>query len=198
MAGAFILDQFNLWKAERRFSSHLAFGLCVAVGLLLCSCATPYKPLDHGYGYSDRHATNDVYEVTFLGNGSTSSERAFDFAMLRAAEIALNRHAKSFTVLDVVNLSFARTYLSAPQVYRTTAAGLTPIGQDRPPVTGLLDWTERDYLAMEQAQERTYYRPGVKLKVKFLPDPPGTYYPYDPVKVSDELRRKYRIKAGKG
>jgi hypothetical protein len=47
---------------------------------------------------------------------------------------------------------------------------------------------------MEPAQERAYYRPGVKLKVKLLPDFPGSYYPYDPAKESERLKRKYGIK----
>ncbi len=198
MAAAFILYRFNPWKTERGLSSLLSFGSSLATSLLLCSCATPYKPLDHRYGYSEQHITNDVYEVSFLGNGSTSYEKAVDFAMLRAAEIALNRQAKSFSLLDVVNLSLARPFLTPPQFYWTTAAGLNAAGQDSPPVAALLDWTERSYLVREAGQERTYYRPGVKLKVKLLSDPPGTYYPYDPVQVIDRLKRKYQIGPGKG
>jgi hypothetical protein len=47
---------------------------------------------------------------------------------------------------------------------------------------------------MEPAERRIYYRPGVKLKAKLLPDPPGSYYPYDPAKESERLKRKYGIK----
>jgi hypothetical protein len=197
MAGAFIPDQFNKWKAERASFPHLVFGACLLMSLLLCSCASPYKPLDHRYGYSEQLVTNDVYEVSFLGNGNSSYERIFDFAMLRAAEIALSRQAKSFTLLDVVNLSSVRIYRTPTLFYWTAASNLGPGGQNILPAAGLADWTERSYLVMEPTQERTYYRPGVKLKVKLLPDPPGSYYPYDPAKESDWLKRKYRIKPGK-
>jgi hypothetical protein len=198
MAGASLLYKFNQWKAERRLASLLVFGSCLAASLLLCSCATPYQPLRHRYGYADRHVTNGVYEVSFLGNASTSYERASDFALLRAAEIALKHHAKSFILLDVVNLGSAHPYLTPPLFYWTTAAGLDAAGQNPPSVAALLDWTEGSYLVMEPAQERTYYRPGVGLKVKLLPDPPGAYYPDDPAQVIQRLERKYRIKVGRG
>jgi len=156
---------------------------CLAASFFLCSCATPYQPLDHRYGYSEQQVGKDVYEVTFLGNADTSYERAFDFAMLRAADIALSRRAKSFALLDLTNLSFVRTYKTPTLYYWTPSHAAGPA-----------DWTARDSLVMEPAQERTYYRPGVKLKVKLLSDPPGSYYPYDPAKESERLKRKYRIK----
>ena len=197
MAGAFIPCRLNRWKAEGGSSPPLAFGACLAVSLLVSSCATPYEPLDHHYGYSEKRIGNDVYEVSFLANGNSSYQRVLDFAMLRAAEIALNRHAKSFVVLDVINLSSARSYLTAPQFYWTTAGGLHTGGPDLPPSAAVLDWNEHGYLVMEPAQEGIYYRPGVMLKVKLLPGPPGSYYPYDPAKVSEQLKRKYGIRPGK-
>jgi hypothetical protein len=188
MAGASILFQFSKSKTERRFFSHLVCGSWLAASLLLSSCATPYKPLDHCYGYSEKQVAIDVYEVSFLGNGNTSHDRALDFAVLRAAEIALSCQAKSFTLLDVANLSSVRPYQTAPHFYWTTYPNPGAMGQTTFPALGPL---------MEPAEERVYYRPGVKLKVKLLPDSPGSYYPYDPAKESERLMLKYRIKPGK-
>jgi len=188
MAGASILFQFNKSKTERRFFSHLVCASCLAASLLLSSCATPYKPLDHRYGYSEKQVAIDVYEVSFLGNGSTSHDRALDFAVLRAAEIALSCQAKSFTLLDVANLSSVRPYQTAPHFYWTTYPNPGAMGQTTFSALGHL---------MEPAEERVYYRPGVKLKVKLLPDLPGSYHPYDPAKESERLMLKYRIKPGK-
>ena len=185
-------------NALGRSSADKVVGLGLGLCLLLCACATPYKPLEHRYGYSDHQVANGVYEVSFLGNGNTSYEKALDFALLRAAEIALNHHAKSFILLDLANLSFARTYLAAPLFYQTSAAGLVGYGQNPPAVAGLLDWTERGYLVEQPAHEQTYYRPGVRLKMKLLADPPGKHYPYDPARIVAQLKRKYRIKPGKG
>ena len=138
-----------------------------------------------------------MYEVSFLGNGHSSYERVFDFAMLRTAELALGRQAKSFTLLDLVNLSSVRTYQTPTRFYWTASPYLSAGGQNILPAAGLFDGAEWSYLMMEPAQERIYYRPGVKLKAKLLPDPPGSYYPYNPAKESERLKRKYRIKPGK-
>lgn len=193
MAGAFILSRFNQLNAEQGSFPHLVLGACLVASLFVCSCATPYQPLAHRYGYFEQQVGKDVYEVSFLGNGNSSYERAVDFAVLRAAEIALRRQAKSFTLLDLVNLSSARTYQMSTHFYWTASPYLSAGGQNTLPAMGLADWTERSYLAMEPAQKRTFYRPGVKLKVKLLPDPPGSYYPYDPAQASERLKRKYRI-----
>lgn len=50
---------------------------------------------------------------------------------------------------------------------------------------------------MALAEPRLYYRPGVKLRIRLLPDSPGSYDPYDPAKESERLKRKYRIKPGR-
>jgi hypothetical protein len=197
MAGAVIPNQPHEDKAERGCSSYLVLGLGLAASLLACSCATPYKPLDHRYGYSEEPIGNAVYEVTFLGNANSSYERALDFAMLRAAEIALSRQARSFTLLDVVNLSSARRYLTSSYTYWTASPYLDPGDPTALLIAGPMDWMDWSYLVLEPAQERVYYRPGVKLKVQLLSDSPGSYYPYDPAKESERLRGKYNIRPGK-
>ena len=176
--------------------SLLVLGACLGGSLFVSSCATPYERLGHRYGYSEKQVGKDVYEVSFLGNGDSSYERVLDFAMLRAAEIALRRHAKSFTLLDLVNLSSVRVYHAPSLSYWTTTPYLGPGGQPLVPAEGLFEGVEWSYLVMEPAQTRAYCRPGVRLKIKLLPDPPGSYYPYDPAKVIERLKRKYRIKLG--
>ena len=197
MAGVFILYQFNKWKAQRGFFSHSVFGSCLVASLFVSSCATPYKPLEHRYGYSEQQVGNDAFEVTFLGNGNSSYERAFDLAMLRAAEIALSRQAKSFTLLDSVSLGSVRKYRTPTHYYWTASPYLSTGGETIPSAPEFINGTERRYLMMDPAGERIYYRPGVKLKVKLLPDPAGGDYSYAPAKESERLKRKYRIKAGK-
>ncbi len=197
MAGPFILHAFGRPKplsrgAELR-EALIASGFLTAC-LLLSACATPYKPYHHHYGYSEVHLSNDVYEVSFLGNGNTSYQRALDFAMLRASEIALSHHAKSFTLLDLDNLSSARPYTTPARFYWSASPYLGPGGQAILPAASLLYGPDWSFLVFESAQTRIYYRPGVRLKVKLLPDPPGSYYPYDPVKESARIRRQYRIK----
>jgi len=194
MAGAFIPYPFNQRNAERGSFSHSVFGLCLLANLLACSCATPYKALNHRYGYSDQQVGSEEFEVTFLGNGNSSFERAFDFAMLRTTEIALSRQAKSFILLDLINLSSVRRYQTSSHYYWTASPFLSAGAQTAIPAPELIGDTEQSYLMMVPAQEGIFYRPGVKLKVRLLSDPPGSYYPYDPAKENERLKRKYRIK----
>ena len=55
--------------------------------LLLLGCATPYQKLGDTGGYLQQKLAEDVYRITFRGNGFTDYKRANDFALLRAAEI---------------------------------------------------------------------------------------------------------------
>jgi hypothetical protein len=56
---------------------------------LLAGCATPYQ--QHGYlgGFEETQLAPNVWRVSFKGNQYTSSERAEDFALLRAADLTL-------------------------------------------------------------------------------------------------------------
>ena len=65
-----------------------------AAGLALAACVTAvgtsYGPADSkGYGYSDTKIESDRYRITFAGDGATSPQAVEDFALLRAAELAL-------------------------------------------------------------------------------------------------------------
>ncbi len=50
----------------------------------LSGCATSYQQRGFAGGYSETQLAPDVFRVNFEGNGYTSSERAQDFALLRA------------------------------------------------------------------------------------------------------------------
>ena len=64
---------------------------CVA---LTAACATavgtPYAPADNkGFGYAETRIEADRYRVTFAGDGATPVGVVEDYALLRAAELAL-------------------------------------------------------------------------------------------------------------
>jgi hypothetical protein len=182
----------------RGFVSRWVLGAFLFTSVLFCSCATPYKPLDHHYGYSERQVSNNVYEVSFVANGNSSYERASNFAMLRAAEIALSRKANSFAILDVVNLSSARTYRTQSHPYRTFFLYMSPADQTILPPAGPVSWTSPSYQVMDFPETRIYYRPGVKLKIRLLPNRPGSYATYDPAKEVQRIRTKYGLKSAQG
>ncbi len=77
----------------------------------LSGCATSYQQKGFTGGYSETQLAPDVFRVNFQGNGYTSSERAQDFALLRAAELSLERGFRYFALLDETDLH-TRTNIS--------------------------------------------------------------------------------------
>lgn len=85
-----------------------------AVILLMTGCAsapapvpTSYGPATDSvvYGYSETQIADDSFQVAFRGNRPTSLERATDFALLRAATVALANGCRHFAIaaMDVVS-----------------------------------------------------------------------------------------------
>jgi hypothetical protein len=59
----------------------------ILILLILMGCATPYQKLSGFGGYLQQKLGEDIYKVTFKGNGYTDYTRAHDLALLRVAEI---------------------------------------------------------------------------------------------------------------
>lgn len=74
--------------------------LVLLCGLLLAGCVTEYAPSSGGDGYSETQLSPTSFLVTFRGNTKTTPERAHDFALLRAAEIALANKCPHFAVIS--------------------------------------------------------------------------------------------------
>ena len=68
--------------------------------LLLSGCVTEYVPSSGGDGYSETQLSPTSFQVTFRGNTKTTPERAYDFALLRAAELALANKCPHFVVIS--------------------------------------------------------------------------------------------------
>ena len=74
--------------------------LLVAVLVSTIGCATRYHPRAYSGGYSDTRLAPDLFRVSFAGNGFTSAQKAYDFALLRAAELTATH---GFTHFALVN-----------------------------------------------------------------------------------------------
>lgn len=96
------------WKRlkETRYPEGMRWPFTVFAALVvLAACATPapYQParvedLDE-VGYLDHQLAPDEFAVTFLANCQTSRRRAFDFALMRAAEIGVHKGFLYFTII---------------------------------------------------------------------------------------------------
>jgi hypothetical protein len=101
-----------------------AIAIVLTAGLsCVLSCSTPYQSDSLlGGGYSETVLAPDTFRVNFRGNGFTSSERAQDLALLRAAELTLERGFTRFVIVGEENVSTEYTYTTPGQAH-TTARG---------------------------------------------------------------------------
>ncbi len=76
----------------------------------LAGCATAYQPQGATGGFSESQLDENVFQVTFKGNGYTDRDRANDFALLRSAEIALEKGYKYFVIVDAQQYSKNSSY----------------------------------------------------------------------------------------
>lgn len=73
---------------------------CVFILLSTIGCATGYHPQAFSGGYSETRLAPDLFRVSFAGNGFTSAQRAYDFALLRAAELTATYGFSHFALVN--------------------------------------------------------------------------------------------------
>ncbi|MCY4244136.1 MAG: hypothetical protein OXU41_05900 [Gammaproteobacteria bacterium] len=87
--------------------------------ITVAGCATPYQQRGFTGGFSETQLAENVFEVRFRGNGYTSSERASDFALLRSAELTLEKGFKYFVVDDDQSISKTTLHTTPARSYTT-------------------------------------------------------------------------------
>jgi hypothetical protein len=87
--------------------------------LLLASCATTYQPLGPNGGYEDYQTSGDQYEIYFRSNGYTPPDTVYQFFLMRAAEIAMKNHYRSFYVTQAEDWAGTATVVTPGQAYAT-------------------------------------------------------------------------------
>jgi len=95
------------------------WGLALFLPLVLTACATSYQPTGFGGGYTETQLGENIFQVSFKGNGYTAGERASDFALLRSAEITLQNGFRYFVVAESEKGSSLSTYTTPTQSYTT-------------------------------------------------------------------------------
>ena len=98
-------------------TARIVYGVTiVTLFLTLAGCATGYQSRGFKGGFSETQLDENVFVVTFNGNGFTSLERASDFSLLRSAELALRNGYKYFAVID------GQTYLQQNTITTPTTS----------------------------------------------------------------------------
>lgn len=86
--------------------------------LAISGCAaTQYQSKNSNGGYSHTQLSETMFKVNFEGNSYTSAELAADFAMLRAADLALENNYSHFFVMDTQSQSKTESYFVPSSTY---------------------------------------------------------------------------------
>jgi hypothetical protein len=94
----------------------------VLTALVLTGCATAYQRQGFTGGYSETQLGENIFQVSFRGNGYTSRERASDFSLLRSAELTLERGFRYFVIVESEKDTKIDTYTTPTQSYTTGSA----------------------------------------------------------------------------
>jgi hypothetical protein len=89
--------------------------------LFMAGCATGYHAQGFAGGFSETQLDENVFQVTFRGNGYTSGERAADFTLLRSAEVAREHGYGYFIIVEKVDRTGYGAY-TTPATSETTAS----------------------------------------------------------------------------
>ena len=88
------------------------------VVLVLQGCATPYQKGGFKGGSSETQLDENVFNVSFKGNGYTGRKRVLDFTLLRSAELATQSGYNYFVVIASENYrSYSMATASDGQTY---------------------------------------------------------------------------------
>lgn len=89
------------------------------IAIFIQGCATTYQRTGFTGGYSETQLDENVFKVSFRGNGYTGRERVSDFTLLRSAELALENGYKYFVIIDANSYTSNSTYTTPTRSHTT-------------------------------------------------------------------------------
>lgn len=84
------------------FNKHSLFFTLLALLLSGCNSGN-YQSYQGGVGYSSIHQNDNIYTVTYTGTKTTKIEKVNDFALLRSAELAIEKGYNYFVITQATN-----------------------------------------------------------------------------------------------
>ena len=93
----------------------LRSSLALLAALLLSACASTYTPKSTppGFnGYFDTQLGENIFQAGFQGDGFDSRERVTDLALLRSAEVALQKGFAYFVIANMADNSGGANYVT--------------------------------------------------------------------------------------
>ena len=138
--------------------------LCIICTLaLLAACATPYKQAKKATsnGYFDTKLQEGMYEVIFNGNENTSTAKANNFALLRAAEVCLENDYQSFEIVRKTEDFTEKEVDTGIKIFGGT---LSNIENSEPKITLVIRCSKKTDLLYKAEELKTNLRERYKLK----------------------------------
>jgi hypothetical protein len=136
----------------------------LAVLVAMCAyggCATPYQETGATGGFEQRMIAEDVYVISFKGNGFTSAQRVKDFSMLRAAEIGRKLGFTHFVILGSEDQS--RTEIISTGTTSNTTGSAYGTG----------NYATYSGTTTTHTNTMPVFKPGVEIGVKYFEGPPS-------------------------
>ena len=154
--------------------------------------------MKNGAGYADQQVAPDEFRVTFQGDGDTSLERVYDFALLRATEVTREHGFSHFAVIGADNTSSVQKYkvpehaqfASAPDLRYPATPTIYPSSGTYPNAAFAQD-DRRTVLV--PAETRLYCKPGTSLVIKCYTAKPAKPFTYGAAELEQSLRAKNRL-----
>jgi hypothetical protein len=150
--------------------------------IFIIGCATSYQPNGFTGGYTDTQLAPDVFRVTFRGNGHTAPERVQDFAMLHAAELALQNGFAHIAILGENNSTTTHSFTTQGQAYTT---GSAYVYGNYATYSGNTTYTP--------GQTFTFYKPSTALTFQCFKLKPEGVLSFDAAFLLNSIRQKYGV-----
>lgn len=93
------------------------------IAAALGGCATGYQSTGFAGGFEDTALAPNIYRVRFKGNGYTSSSRAEDLALLRSADLTLQKGYRYFGLADA-SMSRSLSTMTTPTTTTTNGSAM--------------------------------------------------------------------------
>ena len=155
-----------------------AFAIALAL-FTLQGCATSYQSSGFTGGYSETQLDENVFKVSFRGNGYTGMERATNFTLLRSAELTLEHGYNYFAIIG-------------EHTYTTTTTHTAPVTVD----TTVNTYGDYSYgtSTVSGGGTTTWVKPGTTNTIVCFGEKPNDIFSYNAEFVYKSITEKYGIK----
>jgi len=161
--------------------------LCVLAG-----CASPYQPVGFTGGYSEALLAPNAVSITFRGNACTSSARANDFALLRAAEFTLEHNYRYFAIIQNVSMIRTAEMELLPATSHTTGSGQIQGRFYGNQYRGQMDYSETS--TYTSATTVPIPKPASCVVIQCFAGKPDGVSAFDAAPLAESLRERYHMK----